>query len=86
MRGKEIKGYVLVSKEAKGTRKDFDYLMGLALDFNKKLKASKNEITPKNQCSRKKANPLAMSGQTNNAMTSAQIIQLRLLGLHKLKS
>ena len=39
--GKPMKGYVFVSEEGMKTKKDFDYWIGLALEFNKKAKASK---------------------------------------------
>jgi TfoX/Sxy family transcriptional regulator of competence genes len=41
MKGKEYKGYVYVNEESLKTKKDLDYWTGLALDFNKKAKASK---------------------------------------------
>ena len=40
MKGREYKGYVYVSEEGIKTKKDFDYWIGLSLDFNKKAKAS----------------------------------------------
>jgi TfoX/Sxy family transcriptional regulator of competence genes len=40
MRGREYKGYVYVNEEAVKSKEDFDYWIGLALDFNKKVKAS----------------------------------------------
>ena len=40
MKGREYKGYVYISEEGIKTKKDFDYWIGLALDFNKKAKAS----------------------------------------------
>jgi len=36
-----MKGYVMVDDTGMSTQKDFDYWMGLALDFNKIAKASK---------------------------------------------
>jgi TfoX/Sxy family transcriptional regulator of competence genes len=39
--GKPMKGFVFVKKEAIKTAKDFNYWIDLALDFNKKAKASK---------------------------------------------
>ncbi len=36
-----LKGYVLVEEPGLKTRKDFDYWIGLALDFNQYAKASK---------------------------------------------
>ncbi|HKB44196.1 MAG TPA: TfoX/Sxy family protein [Chitinophagaceae bacterium] len=41
MKGREYKGYIYVNDEGIKTKKDFDYWIGLALDFNKKAKASK---------------------------------------------
>ncbi len=41
MGGREYKGYIHVEKENIKTEKDFDYWVGLALDFNKIAKASK---------------------------------------------
>lgn len=40
MKGREYKGYVLVSPEGWKSKKDFDYWIGLSLDFNKRAKAS----------------------------------------------
>lgn len=40
MKGREYKGYVFVSEEGMSNRKDFDYWIGLALDYNKRAKAS----------------------------------------------
>lgn len=39
--GKPMKGYVYVSEDGLKTKKDFDYWIGLSLEFNKKAKASK---------------------------------------------
>lgn len=41
MKGKEYKGYVYVHEDSIQSKKDFDYWVGLALDFNKNAKASK---------------------------------------------
>jgi len=41
MRGREYKGYVYVNEKSIKSKKDFDYWIELALDFNKKAKASK---------------------------------------------
>ena len=41
MKGKEYKGWVLISEEGMKTKKDFDYWINLALDFNKRAKSSK---------------------------------------------
>ena len=43
MKGREYKGYVYISDEVLKTKKDFDYWIGLALDFNKQAKASKKK-------------------------------------------
>ena len=39
--GKPMKGFVFVSPEGTNNKKDLDYWINLALDFNKKAKASK---------------------------------------------
>ncbi len=41
MRGREYKGYVHVDEDSIKNKKDFDYWIGLALDYNKKAKSSK---------------------------------------------
>ena len=41
MKGREYKGYVLVTEEGRKTKKNFDYWINLALGFNKKAKASR---------------------------------------------
>lgn len=41
MRGREYKGYVHVNKDSIKNKKDFDYWVGLALDYNKIAKSSK---------------------------------------------
>lgn len=38
---KPMKGYVMVDENGMKTKKDFDYWMNLALEFNKKAKPSK---------------------------------------------
>jgi TfoX/Sxy family transcriptional regulator of competence genes len=43
MRGREYKGYVHINEDAIKTKKDFDYWIELALDFNKIAKASKKK-------------------------------------------
>ena len=43
MRGREYKGFVYVNEEGIKTKKDFDYWIGLALEFNKKAKVSKKK-------------------------------------------
>ena len=40
MKGKEYKGYITVSEEGMKTQKQFDYWIGLALDFNRRMKAA----------------------------------------------
>lgn len=40
MRGRDYKGYVYVNENGIKSKKDFDYWIGLALDFNKRAKAS----------------------------------------------
>ena len=41
--GKPMKGFVFVSPEGTSSKKDLDYWINLALDFNKKAKASKKK-------------------------------------------
>jgi TfoX/Sxy family transcriptional regulator of competence genes len=43
MKGREYKGYVYVSEEGIKTKKDLDYWINLALDFNKLAKSSKKK-------------------------------------------
>lgn len=50
MKNREYKGYVLVGPEGMKTKKDFDYWINLALDFNKFARASK----PKKKATAKK--------------------------------
>ena len=38
-----MKGYVMVDDSGMKSKKDFDYWIGMALDFNKKAKASKKK-------------------------------------------
>lgn len=40
MGGREYKGYIHIDEEAIKSKEDFDYWIGLALDYNKKAKAS----------------------------------------------
>ena len=40
MRGREYKGYVYINEDGLRTKKDFDYWVRLALDYNKIAKAS----------------------------------------------
>ncbi|MBA3647738.1 MAG: TfoX/Sxy family protein [Chitinophagales bacterium] len=41
MRGREYKGWVLISKEGMKSKKDLNYWISLALDFNVAAKATK---------------------------------------------
>ena len=41
MKGREYRGYVYVSEEGIKAKKDFDFWVGLSLEFNKRAKASK---------------------------------------------
>ena len=41
MKGRKLKGWVYISEEGMKTEKEFNYWIGLALDFNKTAKASK---------------------------------------------
>ena len=43
MKGKPYKGYVYVKQETLKSKKDFDYWISLALEFNKKAKAPKKK-------------------------------------------
>jgi TfoX/Sxy family transcriptional regulator of competence genes len=43
MRGREYKGYVHVDEESIQSKKDFDYWVTLALDYNTSAKASKKK-------------------------------------------
>ena len=43
MKGREYKGYVYVSEEGIKTKKDLDYWIQLALEFNKLAKSSKKK-------------------------------------------
>jgi TfoX/Sxy family transcriptional regulator of competence genes len=40
MKGRIYRGYVYISEASMKAKKDFDYWIGMALDFNKKAKAS----------------------------------------------
>ncbi len=40
MKGREYKGYINVTEEGIKSKKDFDYWIGLSLDFNSRAKAS----------------------------------------------
>ncbi len=41
MGGRQYKGYVYINEQSLKTKKDLDYWVALALDFNKRAKASK---------------------------------------------
>ena len=41
MKGREYKGYVVISEEGYKKQSDFEYFIGLALEFNKRAKAAK---------------------------------------------
>jgi TfoX/Sxy family transcriptional regulator of competence genes len=43
MKGRPFKGYVMVNPDGMKTKKDFDHWIELALDFNKRAKASKKK-------------------------------------------
>jgi hypothetical protein len=43
MKGREYKGYVYVREEGIKAKKDFDYWMGLALEYNKLAKSPKKK-------------------------------------------
>lgn len=45
--GRPMKGYVLVDDTGMKTNKDFNYWIGLCLDFNPHAKASKNKTVSK---------------------------------------
>jgi hypothetical protein len=40
MGGRQYKGYVYVNEEVIKSKKDFDYWIALALDYNKRAKAA----------------------------------------------
>lgn len=44
MKGREYIGYVYVKEDVIKSKKEFDYWVGLALDFNKRAKASKKKV------------------------------------------
>ena len=41
MKGRDYKGFIYVSGDGMKEKRDFDYWIGLALDFNQRAKASK---------------------------------------------
>jgi hypothetical protein len=42
--GRPMKGFVFVSQKGLSSKKDLDYWIGLALDYNKVAKASERRI------------------------------------------
>ena len=46
MKGREYKGYVYVHEDVIKSKKEFDYWVNLALDFNKYAKATKKKKAP----------------------------------------
>ncbi len=54
MKGREYKGYVYVNEEGIKAKKDFDFWIRLALDFNKLAKASKSATKRKKSIGVKK--------------------------------
>ena len=49
MKGREYRGYVYVNEKAIKTKKELNYWIDLALDFNKKAKASKKPAIKRKQ-------------------------------------
>jgi TfoX/Sxy family transcriptional regulator of competence genes len=47
MRGRDYRGYVYVSADARITKKQLEYWVNLCLDFNKRAKASKKKANHK---------------------------------------
>lgn len=45
MKGREYKGFVYVNGDSLKTKREFDYWINLALDFNKRARASKRKKT-----------------------------------------
>ena len=43
MRGREYKGYIYVNNDCVSSKKEFDFWVALALDFNKVAKSSKSK-------------------------------------------
>ncbi len=48
MKGKDLKGYVVVDESVLGTKKQLSYWINLALDYNPKAQSSKKENTKRN--------------------------------------
>jgi TfoX/Sxy family transcriptional regulator of competence genes len=44
MGGREYKGYVLVDEKALGTRRELNFWVGSALDFNRKIKVTQRPL------------------------------------------
>lgn len=53
MKGRDYKGYIYVGPEGWKAKKDFDHWVSLALDFNKRAKASKRAGAPKRKSGRR---------------------------------
>ncbi len=47
--GKPMKGYVYVNAHGLKTKKDFDYWIGLCIEFNKRAKPAKKKISSNNK-------------------------------------
>jgi hypothetical protein len=43
MKGRKMKGYVLIDDTGMSSREDFDYWIGLCVDFNDRAKSSKKK-------------------------------------------
>jgi len=41
--GKPMKGWIMIEEAGMANQKDFEYWIGIALEFNKKAKASKKK-------------------------------------------
>src|SRR5215471_17318200 len=54
MKGRDYKGYVYVSEEGIKAKKDFEFWVGLSLEFNKMAKASKSSEKKKKSARRAK--------------------------------
>src|ERR1700754_370596 len=58
MKGREIKGYIVVNEEDVQRKKELDFWIGLCLDFNERAKLSKKKAAaPKKPAAPKKAAP-----------------------------
>ena len=47
MKGRDYKGFVYVNEEGIKAKKDFDFWVGLSLEFNKRAKASTSSVKKK---------------------------------------